>query len=216
MPLSELLEHNRLLSRIRNARYRAKNADRIQMLRRAQIDSETPERKSERIEKRRAGDRRRYALDPEKVIARKQADYWKDPERWRAHRRKKYQEDPESNRRAAREWRVGNLEYAKIQDAARVKANPEYFRAAANRYRARKAKAEGDFTPEQFRDLCAEYGNRCASCRESKSLHADHVVPLCKGGSNFISNIQPLCKSCNSKKATKIILFPRPDQIRTA
>lgn len=51
------------------------------------------------------------------------------------------------------------------------------------------------------------YGYRCLCCGQqfSSGLTVDHVVPLALGGSNWISNIQPLCHHCNSKKHTKII-----------
>jgi len=63
--------------------------------------------------------------------------------------------------------------------------------------------ASGNFTPSQFKRLCAQYGNRCLRCRKKRPLVADHVVPLAKGDSNDIENIQPLCGPCNGIKSDK-------------
>lgn len=63
----------------------------------------------------------------------------------------------------------------------------------------------GNFSAEEWFDLCDKYDNICLCCRQSKPLTVDHIIPLSKGGTNDISNIQPLCISCNSKKKTKTI-----------
>lgn len=76
--------------------------------------------------------------------------------------------------------------------------------------RARKRNAEGQFTEEEWINLKREYGNRCPSCNLSEpgvKLTVDHVIPLSQGGTNWISNIQPLCRSCNSKKMMKTTRF---------
>ncbi|MBE9479815.1 MAG: HNH endonuclease [Chloroflexi bacterium] len=62
----------------------------------------------------------------------------------------------------------------------------------------------GDYTLQEWEDLCAIYDNRCLCCgRGDLLLTVDHIIPLIDGGSNNISNIQPLCKSCNSSKHIK-------------
>ena len=43
-------------------------------------------------------------------------------------------------------------------------------------------------------------------------LTPDHVVPLSLGGSNLISNMQPLCGRCNSWKNVKVVDY-RPDKV---
>lgn len=61
------------------------------------------------------------------------------------------------------------------------------------------------FTNAEWEDLKARYGYKCLNCwrREPHiKLTIDHVVPLQLGGSGAISNIQPLCGSCNSSKGT--------------
>jgi hypothetical protein len=119
---------------------------------------------------------------------------------------------------ACKRWRAAHPEYAELireGNTARCKAwresNPEAFRewCLANpvklkernwRRRAVEHEAAGTFTAEEFRAL----GNTCLRCgRSDVPMTPDHVMPLSKGGSNTIENIQPLCGSCSSSKKDK-------------
>lgn len=84
--------------------------------------------------------------------------------------------------------------------------NPHKMAVQLARRRARKLYAEGDFTVEEFEALCEGYGAVCLRYgRGDVLLTPDHVVPLALGGSNLISNIQPLCGACNSWKNVKVV-----------
>jgi predicted restriction endonuclease len=88
--------------------------------------------------------------------------------------------------------------------------NPERVRQAKiNNLRKRRAArhaSRGNFTVEEFKELCESYANKCLVCGDTEAvLEADHVVPLTKAGSDSISNIQPLCGSCNREKFVNII-----------
>jgi 5-methylcytosine-specific restriction endonuclease McrA len=65
--------------------------------------------------------------------------------------------------------------------------------------------AEGCFTRSEFKALCLRYGNVCLCCGKRRVLVPDHVIPLSRGGSNDISNIQPLCGKCNASKGARTI-----------
>jgi 5-methylcytosine-specific restriction endonuclease McrA len=62
------------------------------------------------------------------------------------------------------------------------------------------------FTTEEWFALLEHYGGVCLACGagEAKDLSVDHVVPLSKGGPNTITNIQPLCGTCNSLKGAAV------------
>ena len=76
----------------------------------------------------------------------------------------------------------------------------------ANR-RARIAKSEGFHTTGEWELLKKQFGFRCVICKKSEpeiKLTRDHIIPISRGGSNWIENIQPLCAKCNSIKSAKM------------
>lgn len=127
----------------------------------------------------------------------------------------------ENSRAASRRWKKNNRERANEYNKRWAKANPEAGRrtlrrwlqanpeaAAANaaRRRTRETNAGGSYSSSEWKGLIEHYGHRCLCCnRDDVKLTADHVIPVSKGGTSNIDNIQPLCKSCNSKKRDKSI-----------
>jgi 5-methylcytosine-specific restriction endonuclease McrA len=78
------------------------------------------------------------------------------------------------------------------------------------RYKARKIEAEGSHTFGEWEHLKKQYGYICPMCGKNEpdiKLTEDHIIPLSKGGSDNIENIQPLCVACNTRKHTKTIKF---------
>ena len=114
-------------------------------------------------------------------------------------------------------WRAANLDVVRQADARwarenpeRVKRNhrnwvlknPEKVATEARKSRARRLKAEGTHTAAEISALLEKQGGKCVYCRKSikSKYHADHIVPLARGGSNWISNIQLTCPACNHRK----------------
>lgn len=78
-----------------------------------------------------------------------------------------------------------------------------YSMICAAKRKARLVGNGGHFTLSEWEDLKKKYEYTCLCCRKMEpeiKLHADHVIPVSRGGVNDISNIQPLCQKCNSKK----------------
>jgi hypothetical protein len=173
--------------------------------------------------------RSRYKEHAAEIISRVSASYRKDPSKQQARsdrwyqankhlqlqrQREKYLADPQAVIRKTDEWARSHPEAAKAIKRRYRQRHPDKKRDEWNRRRAIKLGLTEHFTREQFNGLCARYGNRCLACGSTKKkLTADHVVPLSVGGSDDISNIQPLCLSCNASKHTRVIDY-RPSVVR--
>lgn len=75
-------------------------------------------------------------------------------------------------------------------------------------WRAKRFGVEGTFTIDEWKALCDQYGKRCLNCKRPGDYHSltpDHIVSMSIGGTNHISNIQPVCESCNLSKNNQTI-----------
>ncbi len=78
---------------------------------------------------------------------------------------------------------------------------------------------DGRKPPDWMKDAILKgFGGRCAGCRKKltrDSATFDHIIARAKGGMTEVTNLQPLCKRCNGRKADQevavveaILTFP--------
>lgn len=66
--------------------------------------------------------------------------------------------------------------------------------------RLRTGREMGVHSEAEWRALLARHQGRCAHCGTTERIERDHIIPLAKGGTDAIENIQPLCRTCNARK----------------
>lgn len=177
--------------------------------------------KSERI----AAKAREYVPDsPEKIAAYRREYYKANAEKLADRAREYNRENAGRITERAREYRKANAE--RIADwmreyqknnaekiAARVskynKLHPEKQAAITRNYRARKRSAVGTHTAVDIARILDKQKGLCANCHTKlfeygkHKYHVDHIMPLARGGSNWPSNLQCLCPTCNLSKNAK-------------
>lgn len=115
-------------------------------------------------------------------------------------RKELYQKTRQESISKAVEWSKQNKDKRKVYKRNWYEKNRELIYHYSKERRGRERGATGRHTMQEWKDLCMLTGGKCARCLSSKPLTRDHIIPLSLGGSNSISNIQPLCLSCNSSK----------------
>ena len=125
--------------------------------------------------------------------------------------------NPEKSAAKAKRWREANKEKAAAYKKKYLAENPERRAQIDRDYdsanpekmleksQRRRTKKEGNgifIVSKKF--LSSLYNSPCRFCGAEENIQADHIIPIHKGGRHSEGNLQPLCKPCNNKKATKL------------
>lgn len=83
--------------------------------------------------------------------------------------------------------------------------NKERKDAQSRTRKARKRDAEGEHTAEEVMQMYEDQDGLCAYCERELNgeFHVEHMIPLCRGGSNDWSNLAISCPECNMRKRDK-------------
>lgn len=85
--------------------------------------------------------------------------------------------------------------------------------ARCNRNDKTRRKAKGQFSQQQWEVLCSFFDS-CPCCNKVEVFTIDHIIPVSKGGTHWIDNIQPICFICNSTKCNRHSTDYRPQHVR--
>lgn len=81
------------------------------------------------------------------------------------------------------------------------------YRRLVIRLHNQKRRALGTIHPRVWESIKARFGYMCPACALEEpdiKLTIDHIIPVSKGGTNDASNLQPLCRLCNSRKMKNV------------
>jgi len=156
--------------------------------------------KEKNIEKFRIADNLRHrvyrALHKEKILDGLRKSYYKNREKILKQKKEYYKKNKEKIINNSKSW---------------AKRNPEKRRLIVNVQASKRRKRErlnGDknITIDQWRLLVNNNNGICPYCnKKTEKFVKDHMIPLCKGGGNILSNIMAVCAGCNFKKGRKLI-----------
>lgn len=229
-------QENKEYDQERHKRYREENIEKVKLREKEYRRNNRPLIKlrediywSKHKERQRAKARRSYWKHREKRLAREKIYRQTHLEEMRKRERSRRSKDmskykpsnkpympkgsitpmsPEEIRTKWKEYYYKNWEYHRKRAAQWIKDNPRRHAARQAKRRTLKTQAGGNYTTEEWNNLCNQYNHTCLCCGKKEpeiKLTADHIIPVVKSGHSNIDNIQPLCGSCNSSKGKKVI-----------
>ncbi len=165
-----------------------------------------------------AGYGRKYHQENKEVRSEYQRKHYQENKEYYTEYNQKYQQDnKETIAKRKRKYRQENKEaLAECNRRWRqTSIGREKSKANNTKYRAIESGLEGHYTAEQFIELCNLADNECVCCGGVQKLTVDHIIPITwENSNNFITNIQPLCKPCNSSKGNHHATDYRSEEIK--
>jgi len=162
---------------------KAKNKDKQRNIRKRQWEHDHPEEAKVLRQQ-------NYKKNKKRILAQQRVYSAANAERRREYHARWRENKKEAQVERVRQWRLDNPERAK-----------EHDRATSHRRRC----AIGIFTATDIARIRRLQRDRCAYCRRplKGGGEVDHIEALSKGGTNWPSNLQLACKSCNCSKRTR-------------
>jgi len=156
--------------------------------------------------------------DRQRYLTNRGASLKRAREYYRSHQDQKHAYDLSRYRSNLNQERARARRYRESHRTKRRESNRKYIQTengkvhkllAKHCRRARERKSIVDLTPNQWLRILKNQKHRCNLCgkRFTKTQLAtlDHIIPLSKGGDLTSTNVQALCRSCNSSKQAKIL-----------
>jgi len=168
----------------------------------------------------------RYRANKEYIAEQKKQYYQDNKEHLAEYKKQYYKANKEANKEQrseyAKRWYKVNKEqrkqYNEVNKEQRKERAKQYYRtpvgkaaskAGRQNRRARKLNNGGKHIAKDILALFELQSGVCPYCKirlhksGNNKYHVDHILPLSKGGSNDISNLQLLCPKCNLSKSAK-------------
>ena len=123
-----------------------------------------------------------------------------NPEKIKAWRLK----NVEKARKYNKQYNSDNRDKGRERERKYRLANPEKRKDVDNKRRAKKL-FNGVYEIS-LKELKKIYSSPCFYCGSTNSIHADHIIPISKGGRHSIGNLLPACAKCNMSKGSKLLI----------
>lgn len=155
---------------------------------------------------------RRYQQEHKEEIRERSKQYRLEHiEESNAHHNRYWKEHKEELSIRSRQYRIEHIEELRAYQKRYQQSDQVRIQRKANSHRRRAYKrgAGGTYTARQLQDQLKRQKHKCywCSCKLGNgkgAWHADHAVPLSRGGSNDISNIVIACPTCNIRRNNKL------------
>lgn len=144
-------------------------------------------------------------------------------ERLNGRQRERYALNPCPHRERSHLYAASHAEQRRIAQRERIRRNPERVRArhqreyyadiassraaSRSRFHTRRSMTREGISGAIFHKWCENMPKNCFYCGSdcAKSYHADHFIPLSKGGQHVLQNLRMSCPRCNLRKKDKIV-----------